>query len=204
MEKYIYIKRSITKRYASFERPLSSEEYNNLGETWQDYLNNKWVLLSEDQVEFLEQNPNASVKEVWNKELDPQSQPHIPTEEELLEEAKLNKISDIDEYDQSENVNSFSILGNNMWLTREDRTQIDESINAYQGMGQTEMTKFFNGIPYTFPIATWRQMLNALIVYASEALNVTEAHKAAVNSLTTIEEVEAYDITSGYPNKLEF
>lgn len=66
------------------------------------------------------------------------------------------------------------------------------------------MTKFFGGTPFTFPLITWRQMLNALIVYASEALNVTEAHKAAVNALETIEEVNAFDITEGYPNKLEF
>jgi hypothetical protein len=45
-------------------------------------------------------------------------------------------------------------------------------------------------------------MLNALEVYAAEALNVTESHKAAVNALTTIEEIEQYDITTGYPEKL--
>ena len=43
-----------------------------------------------------------------------------------------------------------------------------------------------------------------LEVYAGDALNVTESHKAAVNALNSVEEVEAYDITDGYPEKLTF
>ncbi|WP_287385849.1 hypothetical protein [Lachnospira sp.] len=45
-------------------------------------------------------------------------------------------------------------------------------------------------------------MLNALEIYAAEALNVTESHKAYINSLNNIEDIEAYDITQGYPEKL--
>lgn len=133
---YTYIRKAIKGYYVETPDEIAQEYWDGwIGSTYEDFLNGKWVLLSDEQVTFREEHPNASIKEVWNKELDPQSQPHIPTEEELLEEAKLNKIADIDEYDQSENVNSFSISGNNMWLTREDRTQIDESINAYEGMG---------------------------------------------------------------------
>ena len=45
-------------------------------------------------------------------------------------------------------------------------------------------------------------MLNAVEVYASEALNTTESHKAAINSLDSIEDIEEYDFTIGYPNKI--
>ena len=40
-------------------------------------------------------------------------------------------------------------------------------------------------------------------MYASDALNVTEAHKAAINALESVEDVEAYEF-SGYPEKLSF
>ena len=63
---YTYIKKSIPKHFVTFEEPLNPEEYNNIGESWEDYLNNKWVLLSDEQVDFKEINANASVKEVWD------------------------------------------------------------------------------------------------------------------------------------------
>jgi hypothetical protein len=47
-------------------------------------------------------------------------------------------------------------------------------------------------------------MLVLLEVYAAEALNTTERHKIAINALETIEEIEAYDYTTGYPTKLAF
>ena len=66
------------------------------------------------------------------------------------------------------------------------------------------MTRWFNGHEFTYPIASWKQMLVALEVYAGDALNVTEAHKAAVDALETIEAVDNFDITAGYPEKLSF
>ena len=40
--------------------------------------------------------------------------------------------------------------------------------------------------------------------YALDCQNVTEAHKAAVLALNTVEEVENYDVTKGYPDMLSF
>lgn len=41
-------------------------------------------------------------------------------------------------------------------------------------------------------------------LYADRCYIVTETHKSNVNALKTIEEVDNYDITSGYPEKLNF
>ena len=160
---------------------------------------------SADSIENYEESefPQEIIDEYTDFDVDGEIH-HDPTDAELLANAKRAKISEISEYDRSSAVNSFRIDGQQMWLTREERTQIDESINAYDGMGATSMTKYFGGIPFTFTLVQWKQMLNALIVYASDALNVTEAHKAAVMAMATIEEVEAFDITAGYPEKLNF
>lgn len=40
-------------------------------------------------------------------------------------------------------------------------------------------------------------------MYALGCFNVTAAHKAAVEELTTIDEVLAYDYTKGYPERLK-
>lgn len=197
MEKYIYIKKSIAKHYVDFAEPLKAEEYSNLGETWQDYIDDKWVLLSDEQVAFHEANPNASIKEVFDMAIAPA---YVPT----VEDVKRSKLRAIEEYDKSENVNSFTIGGQQMWLSVDERQQLATQISANEAIGRDSMTRWFNGAEFTFPINTWKQMLMALEIYAGDALNVTESHKAAVKALTTKEEVEAYDITANYPTKLVF
>lgn len=122
-----------------------------------------------------------------------------PTAEELLEMAKQDKISAIAEYDESDAVNVFYLSGQPLWLDAPTRQQLRISIDAYQATGAAQVTKWFGGHQYTFPTALWISMLNALEVYAAEALNVTEAHRAAVSAMTTVEEVENFDITAGYP-----
>lgn len=130
-------------------------------------------------------------------------EPGLP-EEELLENAKKEKINALLEYDSSENVDSFTIGEQVIWLTVEERQQIATQISANESIGRDTMTRWFNGQTYTFPINTWKQMLVALEVYAGDALNVTESHKAAINALETIQEVEEYDFTLNYPPKLVF
>lgn len=128
----------------------------------------------------------------------------VPTPEQLLEQAKQDKVFEIERYDESPAVNSFTISGQQMWLTVEERQQIATQISANEAAGRETMTRWFGGLPFEFPLATWKQMLVALEVYAGDAINVTENHKAAVAQLETIEEVEAYDITADYPAKPMF
>ena len=125
-----------------------------------------------------------------------------PTTEELLQRAKSSKLMDIDLYDMSDNVNLFYLAGQPMWLDAQTRQTLRISIESYAAMGMETATKWFSGHQFAFPTSAWLQMLNALEVYAAEALNVTEAHKAAVLAMDNIEDVEAYDITVGYPEKL--
>jgi hypothetical protein len=141
-------------------------------------------------------NPTAEqlIKAGYHEEQEP---------ERTLEQAKAEKVAQIEQYNDSDEVNSFSIGGVPMWLTFDERARIRQSLEAYRNLGKTSMSKWFGGKEFTFPIDTWQAMLDQLSVYASEALNVTEAHKAAVEALTSIEEVDGYDYKQGYPSKLE-
>lgn len=125
-------------------------------------------------------------------------------EDEQLRIAKQNKIKELEQYDASENVNQFTINGISMWLNYTTRQQLKTSVEAYASSGVDSVTKFFGENEYTFAPAQWLQMLVLLEIYASEALNTTERHKIAINALQTIEDVEAYDYTTGYPEKLQF
>jgi hypothetical protein len=78
------------------------------------------------------------------------------------------------------------------------------SIEAYKALGAESITKVWDGQEYTFPITAWDTMLNQVEVYASECFNQTQRHKAAIEVLGTVEDVEGYDFTEGYPERLRF
>ena len=127
-----------------------------------------------------------------------------PTPEQLLESAKVSKIAQLEAYDQSDTVNSFTVNGQEMWLDVATRQQLKTSLDAYKAAEAETVAKWFNGIKYEFPLSIWEQMLNALEIYAAEALNVTEQHKYNIQQLDTLEAVAEYDFTTGSPNKLVF
>ena len=127
-----------------------------------------------------------------------------PTPAQLLQRAKDAKIAELEAYDQSDAVNSFSVNGQEMWLNAQTRQQLRISLDANQQAGRETVTKWFDGVQYTYPIDVWYYMLGQVEVYAGDALNVTESHKAAINALDDIDDVEEYDFTTDYPEKLSF
>ena len=132
-------------------------------------------------------------------------EPYIPpVPERTLEIAKSEKIAEITAYDTSEAVNSFMLGDATMWISRDDRISLMNSTSILKNAGQETTTLWYGGQKYTLPCDTLIQMLSALEVYALQCYDVTEEHKVAVNALTTIEEVDAYDYTTGYPEKLSF
>lgn len=132
------------------------------------------------------------------EEVDPEIDQYI-----IIDELKQEKLQQIDEYDKSSDVNLFYLAGQPMWLDAQTRQTLRTSIDSYISMGIPTVTKWFEGQSFTFPTQAWIQMLNALEVYAAEALNVTEAHRAAIMNMDNIEDVQEYDITEGYPEKLD-
>lgn len=121
-----------------------------------------------------------------------------------LDVAKEEAIEQITEHDQSEDVNSFTLQGKQMWLPKETRVGLVNSVTIEKNAGKETTVLWFGGERYELPVDTALQMLSALELYALECYNVTAAHKAAVNALESVEDVVAYDYTQGYPEKLNF
>lgn len=156
-------------------------------------------VLVTDEFTIINPTQEQMLNEGWQVYTEPE-----PTNAEKMTAAKEEKLAQIESYDASPEVEEFTINGTPMWLGHELRQQIRTSADAYTAMGIDTMTKIFNGVEYTFPITQWVQMLNALEIYAAEALNTTERHKAAVIAMTRRKDVEDYDYTTGYPEKLSF
>ena len=121
-----------------------------------------------------------------------------------LEEAKAEKIADITTYDKSSAVNSFLLDDKQRWLKNDLRRSLSYSTNILKEDGEKTVDIWFDTECETMNIDNAMYMLKELEVYAKQTNNVTHQHKAEVMALTSIEEVEAYDITKDYPEKLVF
>ena len=119
-----------------------------------------------------------------------------------LEQAKVNKIAEITAYDKSPAVNAFYLNGEQHWLdfNLRDRGFDGNERIAYKGREETSL--WLDGKCFVMPIAAAQDLICTIEVYAKDCYNVTATHQAEVNKLTTIEEVEAYDYKTGYPEKL--
>ncbi len=126
-----------------------------------------------------------------------------PTVEELLEQAKAQKIAEIDAYDTSSAVNGFILNGERVWLDFELRDRVYQGNERLQRIGRTDTTLWLGKQCYNLSIEQAQNIISHIEAYAKDCYNVTAAHKKAVSELTTIGEVEKYDITAGYPAQLK-
>ena len=140
-----------------------------------------------------------------------------PTEEQLIkagyvqaeepvmtvEDAKAAKIAQIAAYSDSDAVNSLTFNGIKTWLTPNVRANYLVSLDAAELLGETDITFVVEGVQASLPIKQVRLLLAKIQRYADACFIVTERHKIAVKALQTVEEVESYDYTVGYPEKLK-
>ena len=199
-----YIRKSIKGYYIDFTEEIDAEYWaGKIGSTYEDFRNNKWILLSDEQVLFHKEHPQASISQVISMIL-PESVEYTRT----LEDAKNEKLQAIDNYDNSSFVNGFDVVNDNdtvtTWLTPAQRANYRSSIDAAELVGLTELSLYIGETPITLPVATAKLMLAQIQLYADQCFIVTKQHKSAVEALESIEVVDNYDITAGYPTKLTF
>lgn len=128
----------------------------------------------------------------------------LATQQPSIEQIKGERIKEVQTFDTSEQVNLFFLAGAPLWLSKEMRVGLMNSINIEKAEGRTETSLWFAGKQFRFPVNDALDMLYELELYALECYNVTQAHIAAVKTLTTKEEIEGYDYETGYPQKLRF
>ena len=127
-----------------------------------------------------------------------------------LQTAKQLKIAEIDAYDKSSAVNGFYLNGMLIPWSKDDpsspnvdkRMGLRQNIADKVALGEENISIWMKGMSFTMPCAQAEMLMRSIENYADECFNVTAAHKKAVSELTSIEEVEKYDITAGYPAQL--
>ena len=124
------------------------------------------------------------------------------TKEERLNLVKSNIIRLIGQYDTSKAVNSFVLDGKEMWLPKDTRVGLRNSVSVEKDAGRTETTLWYGGASYVVPIDMALALLSRLELYALTCYNVTESHKASVMAMDNVEDVTAYDYKTGYPDRM--
>ena len=119
-----------------------------------------------------------------------------------IDMAKAAKIAEIAAYSDSDAVNSLTFNGIKTWLTPNIRANYLVSLDAAELLGETDITFVVEGVQASLPIKQVRLLLAKIQRYADACYIVTERHKIAVRALQTVDEVESYDYTTGYPEKL--
>ena len=120
-----------------------------------------------------------------------------------IDMAKAAKIAEIAAYSDSDAVNSLTFNGIKTWLTRTVRDGYDTSITAAKNLGEANVTFMVGDKEMQLPVEQARRVLDLVQRYADACFLVIERHKIAVRALQTVEEVESYDYTKGYPEKLK-
>ena len=154
-------------------------------------------------------------KKYWQELLDGQSAGLIIVENEkgypilkgyepTLLELKAQKISELQAYDASESVNSFSIGNVSGWLNKSTRVGLMNSISIERESGRSETTIWLDDAKLVLPIEKAIDMLQQIELYALACYNTTQGHIKAINQLETKEEIEVYNFKTGYPGKLSF
>lgn len=122
--------------------------------------------------------------------------------EDTAEDLKKIKLQEIINYDKSEDVNKFFINNFSLWLSREERIVIKDRFQREKDAGKEKSRLLYKGLVLELTPDIGIHLINMVSAYADQCFDVTEAHKSALNDLTTKEEIQSYDYTVGYPEKI--
>ena len=124
--------------------------------------------------------------------------------EMTIEQAREMRIAQILEYDTSDRVNQFTFNDYPIWLDKATRTGLKLRVDAELVNEKQNTTLWYNNIEFKLPTEYVQRILYYIEIYASQCYDNTQRHIANVMKLETIEEINNYDITEGYPARLAF
>lgn len=161
------------------------------------------IVIIKDDMQIFNPTEEMILEDGWVEYISSVNIP-TPTDEEILEKYRSDKIEDIMNYDSSQEVNEFFLGETSIWLDKATRAGLKLRFEAETSLGKDTTSLWYNNTQYSLELNEATQMLLAIELYASACYDNTQAHVANVNKLTTIDEIKEYDYRIGYPEKLRF
>lgn len=176
-----YIKKDIKNNYVELNEELGKGYIT--GSTWEDYLNNKWVKLSDSQLAFKEENPDATVKEVFDMSLDTKYQLNL---------AKNKKLEELNYY-VNNYLRYYYIDGQNMYLDCIDcRMLFKEKCNRYNSI------KFINNEDTSSDVVC--TIIDDMNNYDDRLKIYIKNVQNNIDSKTSVDEVQSINVEEGHPD----
>lgn len=213
----IYINKDAETIYVELDAPLDQDN-NQIGSTWEDYIDGAWLLLNDEQVAFHDANPDASVEEIFNMQLAPVPEEPDPTpvpEPDPLFSARQAKLIEIREQDIFSNkffvsvkTGGQEVANQELWIDKDLRNSLYSiTLPALLSDGETTTKLWATSTPpqsIDVPIAWAMEKLPLLEIYAKRTYDLRSSNEAAVYAATTVEEIEAINVKANYPLFLTF
>lgn len=128
----------------------------------------------------------------------------VKIEPTTIEEFRQIKIADINTYDKSTEVNQFTMQGTPMWIDKDTRLGLRVNIADAIRAKMSTIDLWYGVTKITLQPQIADNLIFQLELYAKKCYDVTAQHIANVEVLTDINEVNDYDYTINYPDKLAF
>ena len=215
--KYTYITKKNRLTYIVLN-DLLDPSCNDIGESYLDFLAGKWVLLSEDQVLFKEEHPDATIREVLDmkiSEREPEPSQAEVIEAEVFNRAKDRKLDEIRAQDDKSNKFFISVISegkevanSEFWMDKDLRNSLlNVTLPALQQNGDTTTKLWSNTIPPTsieVPIDWALNCIPVVEIYAKKTYDMMQGNIAKVYAAKTVDEINSIDVESGYPPYITF
>ena len=215
--KYTYITKKNRLTYIGLN-DLLDPSCNDIGESYLDFLAGKWVLLSEEQVLFKEEHPDATIREVLDMKIaekDPEPSQAEVIESEVFNRAKDRKLDEIRAKDSQSNKFFISVISegkevanSEFWMDKDLRNSLlNVTLPALQQNGDTTTKLWSNTIPPTsidVPIEWALNCIPVVEIYAKKTYDMMQGNIAKVYAAKTVDEINSIDVESGYPPYVTF
>ena len=215
--KYTYITKKNRLTYIGLN-DLLDPSCNDIGESYLDFLAGKWVLLSKDQVQFKEEHPDATIREVLDmkiSEREPEPSQAEVIEAEVFNRTKDIKLDEIRAQDAKSNKFFISVISkgkevanNEFWMDKDLRNSLlNVTLPALKQNGDTTTMLWSNTIPPTsieVPIDWALNCIPVVEVYAKKTYDIMQGNIAKVYAAKTVDEINSIDVESGYPPYITF
>ena len=215
--KYTYITKRNNLTYIGLNDLLDPSS-NDIGESYLDFLAGKWVLLSEEQVQFKEEHPDATIREVLDMKIaekEPEPSQAEVIEAEVFNRAKDRKLDEIRAQDATSNKFFISVISegkevanSEFWMDKDLRNSLlNVTLPALQQNGDTTTKLWSNTIPPTsieVPIDWALNCIPIVEVYAKKTYDLMQGNIANVYAAKTVDEINSIDVEDGYPSYITF